>query len=200
MGIISTKTGKNKHKAKKGTEQQTMKATGIVRRIDDLGRVVIPKEIRRSLRIRDGEALEIFTNNEGGVVFQKYSPIGEVSQFTMQYAEAIHKSAGIPVAICDLDNVVAAAGVSRKDYLERPISASLSDILDTHRPYSSPATSPISVIDGTPERLSYLSPIVSEGSVIGAVMSLTQAPKVPDETEKKLINTGAAFLSSQMEI
>ncbi|MBQ7646622.1 MAG: AbrB/MazE/SpoVT family DNA-binding domain-containing protein, partial [Clostridia bacterium] len=66
-----------------------MKATGIVRRIDDLGRVVIPKEIRRTMRIRDGEPLEIFTNNEGEVVFKKFSPIGEVGVFTSQYAEAI---------------------------------------------------------------------------------------------------------------
>ena len=177
-----------------------MKATGIVRRIDDLGRVVIPKEIRRSLRIHEGEALEIFTNNEGGVVFQKYSPIGEVSRFTSQCAEAIHKSAGIPVAICDLDTVVAAAGVSRKEYVERPISGSLSGILDTRRPYSATPASPVSVTDGGSERLSYLSPIVSEGSVIGAVMSLSQTAGTPDETEKKVINTGAAFLSSQMEI
>ena len=177
-----------------------MKATGIVRRIDDLGRVVIPKEIRRSLRIHEGEALEIFTNNEGGVVFQKYSPIGEVSQFTMQYAEAIHKSAGIPVAICDLDNVVAAAGVSRKDYLEHPISPSIADILDTRRPYSGSSASPIPVTEGGAEHLSFLSPIVSEGSVIGAVMSLSKEPRVPDEAEKKVIGTGAAFLSSQMAI
>ena len=95
-----------------------MKATGIVRRIDDLGRVVIPKEIRRTMRIRDGEPLEIFTNNEGEVVFKKYSPIGEVGVFTSQYAEAINKSSGIPVAICDKDNVIAVSGLSKKDYLD----------------------------------------------------------------------------------
>ena len=193
-----------------------MKATGIVRRIDDLGRVVIPKEIRRSLRIREGEPLEIFTNEEGGVIFQKYSPVGEFSSFTAQYAEALHKTAGFPVAICDLDNIIAAAGVPKKEYLEKPITAHLSGILETHRPYSAGAGEPVSVVEdgagGTSSEsvkhtqheqgmlVSYLSPIVSEGNVVGAVMSLSDSPVPPDETAKKLINTGALFLSSQMKI
>lgn len=196
-----------------------MKATGIVRRIDDLGRVVIPKEIRRSLRIREGEPLEIFTNEEGGVVFQKYSPVGEFGSFTAQYAEALHKTAGFPVAICDLDNIIAAAGVPKKEYLEKPITAHLSGILETHRPYSAGNGEPVNIVeeDGTgtngapAERakstqheqgmlVSYLSPIVSEGNVVGAVMALSDTPVPPDETAKKLINTGALFLSSQMQI
>ena len=192
-----------------------MKATGIVRRIDDLGRVVIPKEIRRSLRIREGEPLEIFTNEEGGVVFRKYSPVGEFGSFTAQYAEALHKTAGFPVAICDLDNVIAAAGVPKKEYLEKPITSHLSGILETHRPYSAGAGDPVSVVveneeGATPEPaknahqqgmlVSYLSPIVSEGNVVGAVMALSDSPAPPDETAKKLINTGALFLSSQMQI
>lgn len=193
-----------------------MKATGIVRRIDDLGRVVIPKEIRRSLRIREGEPLEIFTNEEGGVIFQKYSPVGEFGSFTAQYAEALHKTAGFPVAICDLDNIIAAAGVPKKEYLEKPITAHLSGILETHRPYSAGNGEPVSVVEEETEGaapaseknarheqgmlVSYLSPIVSEGNVVGAVMSLSDSPAPPDETAKKLINTGALFLSSQMQI
>ena len=195
-----------------------MKATGIVRRIDDLGRVVIPKEIRRSLRIREGEPLEIFTNEEGGVVFRKYSPVGEFGEFTAQYAEALHKTAGFPVAICDLDNVIAAAGVPKKEYLEKPITSHLSGILETHRPYSAGNGDPVSVVSASAENaegpapepaksaqqrgmlVSYLSPIVSEGNVVGAVMALSNSPAPPDETAKKLINTGALFLSSQMQI
>lgn len=189
-----------------------MKATGIVRRIDDLGRVVIPKEIRRSLRIREGEPLEIFTNEEGGVVFQKYSPVGEFGTFTAQYAEALHKTAGFPVAICDLDNVIAAAGVPKKEYLEKPITSHLSGILETHRPYSAGAGEAVGVISASAADVSsteqekqgmlvsYLSPIVSEGNVVGAVMALSDSPAPPDETAKKLINTGALFLSSQMQI
>ena len=176
-----------------------MKATGIVRRIDDLGRVVIPKELRRSLRIREGEPLEIFTDGEGGVVFRKHSPIGGVGEFTMQYADAINKSSGIPVAICDMNTVVAVAGISKKDYLEKPISADLSGIIEKRRSYTATTGSVVTVTDESGGVVSYLSPIVSEGSVLGAVMSLGNGDAA-DESEKKLINTGALFLSKQLEI
>ena len=69
-----------------------MRATGIVRRIDDLGRVVIPKEIRRTMRIREGDPLEIFTDRDGSVILRKYSPIGEIGEFAQEYAEAMHKT------------------------------------------------------------------------------------------------------------
>ena len=87
-----------------------MKATGIVRRIDDLGRVVIPKEIRRTLRIREGDPLEIFTDREGEIILKKYSPIGELSAFARQYADSLAQTAGCLVCICDMDQIVAAAG------------------------------------------------------------------------------------------
>ena len=93
-----------------------MKATGIVRRIDDLGRVVIPKEIRRTLRIREGDPLEIFTSNDGEVIFKKYSPIGELSAFAAQYADILHKTSGKAVIVCDRDHVVADAGVPKRSY------------------------------------------------------------------------------------
>ncbi|MBQ3230072.1 MAG: AbrB/MazE/SpoVT family DNA-binding domain-containing protein [Clostridia bacterium] len=177
-----------------------MKATGIVRRIDDLGRVVIPKEIRRTMRIREGDPLEIYTDSEGGVVFKKYSPIGELSRVSAEYAEAMNRSSGIPIAICDRDNVIAVAGVPRREYLEKPISNGLSGVLSTHRPYtSSEKGGDVTVTEGGGE-VSYLSPIVSEGSVIGAVMSLKQNGKMPDGSEKKLIDTGAYFMSSQTDI
>jgi len=179
-----------------------MKATGIVRRIDDLGRVVIPKELRRSLRIREGEPLEIYTDNEGGVVFKKYSPIGEVGAFTMQYAEAINKSSGIPIVISDLDHIIAVAGLSKKEFLDRPISPFLSNLLEQRQIYTSNSDeSGLAIADEGDSRISYMSPIISEGSVVGAVMSLrTNEKTAPDETEKKLINTGALFLSKQFEI
>lgn len=94
-----------------------MKATGIVRRIDDLGRVVIPKEIRRTLRIREGDPLEIYTATDGEVIFKKYSPVGELSAFASQYAEVLSRVSGLPVIICDKDHVIAASGVSKENYL-----------------------------------------------------------------------------------
>ena len=104
-----------------------MKATGIVRRIDDLGRVVIPKEIRRTMRIREGDPLEIFTSNEGDVIFKKYSPIGELANFAAQYAEVLVKGTNLPVIVCDRDGCVAASGISKREVLERRISAELED-------------------------------------------------------------------------
>ena len=177
-----------------------MKATGIVRRIDDLGRVVIPKEIRRVMRIREGDPLEIYTESDGSVVFRKYSPIGELSRVSTEYAEAINRSSGIPIAICDRDNVIAVAGVSRKEYLEKPISNGLSNVLTSRKTYSSgDKNGEVTVTEGGRE-VSYLSPIVSEGNVIGAVMSIKESGKSPDGSEKKLIDTGAYFMSSQTEI
>ena len=112
-----------------------MKATGIVRRIDDLGRVVIPKEIRRTLRIREGDPLEIFTNTDGGVIFRKYSPVGELSSFAEQYAEVLSKTANVPVLICDSDHVVAAAGVSKKEFLERRVTQAMEDYMQSRQKF-----------------------------------------------------------------
>ena len=96
-----------------------MKATGIVRRIDDLGRVVIPKEIRRTMRIREGDPLEIYTDREGEVIFKKYSPIGELVSFAAQYADTLNKTCGMSVVITDRDVVIACAGVSKKEYTDK---------------------------------------------------------------------------------
>lgn len=110
-----------------------MKATGIVRRIDDLGRVVIPKEIRRTMRIREGDPLEIFTDNDGEVVFKKYSPVGEMTPFALQYADVMSRACGLPVLICDRDHVVAAAGVPKKEFLERRVSGQLEELMEQRR-------------------------------------------------------------------
>ena len=99
-----------------------MKATGIVRRIDDLGRVVIPKEIRRTMRIREGDPLEIYTDRDGEVIFKKYSPIGEMASFASQYVETLNKVCTMSVVVTDRDMIIACAGVSKKEYLEKPVS------------------------------------------------------------------------------
>ena len=126
-------------KTKKGIVK--MKATGIVRRIDDLGRVVIPKEIRRTMRIREGDPLEIYTDREGEVIFKKYSPIGELAVFAAQYAETLHKTCQLAIVICDRDAVVASAGVPKKDYGDRKISAEFEDLIEK-RSFSHRRTAP----------------------------------------------------------
>jgi AbrB family transcriptional regulator, stage V sporulation protein T len=113
--MISSKTkfeavSKINHQMK--VRQRWMKATGIVRRIDDLGRVVIPKEIRRTLRIREGDPLEIFVDRDGEVILKKYSPISELGDFAKEYAEALYDSLGNPILICDRDTYIAVAGSS----------------------------------------------------------------------------------------
>ena len=108
-----------------------MKATGIVRRIDDLGRVVIPKEIRRTMRIREGDPLEIYTSNDGEVIFKKYSAIGEMSENANQVADIMHKLAGCPVVVFDRDHVVATSGVTKKEFSERRVSPELEELMES---------------------------------------------------------------------
>ena len=113
-----------------------MKATGIVRRIDDLGRVVIPKEIRRTMRIREGDPLEIYTDNDGEVIFKKYSPIGELGIFAAQYADVLYKTSGLPVVVCDRDHVIAVAGIPKKELLERRVSPALEEVMEHRRSFA----------------------------------------------------------------
>jgi AbrB family transcriptional regulator (stage V sporulation protein T) len=177
-----------------------LKATGIVRRIDDLGRVVIPKEIRRTLRIREGDALEIFTDAQGGVIFKKYSPVGELSAFAGQYAEVLSKSANMPVLVCDRDHVVAAAGVSRKEYLERRVSPELEECMQNRRTFVSSGRSEFKPAEGVDRAAGLAYPIIASSDVAGAVVMLEKeggAP--PDDTENKLAQVAAAFLGKQME-
>ena len=175
-----------------------MKATGIVRRIDDLGRVVMPKEIRRTMRIREGDPLEIYTNNDGEVIFKKYSPIGELSTFSAQFAEALNKVCGLPAVICDRDHIVAVAGVPKKELLERRISAEMEDALERRKTISLSEES-IQPVEGCERQISVGCPILSAGDVAGAVMFITSDGQKADEAQTKLVQAAALFLGKQME-
>lgn len=180
-----------------------MKATGIVRRIDDLGRVVIPKEIRRTMRIREGDPLEIFTDRDGEVIFKKYSPIGELMSVASGYAESLYKSCGINVIICDKDAVIAAAGVSKKEFLEQKVSPQLEKIIEQRQLYTvqSEEEKLYPTVISENNYISVACPIFSEGDVMGAVMSLHPSDgfEKPDDAEIKLIQTAATFLGKQLE-
>ncbi len=179
-----------------------MKATGIVRRIDDLGRVVIPKEIRRTLRIREGDPLEIFTDSEGGVIFKKYSPVGEMSPMAAQYTDVLAKTAGLPCLVCDRDHIIAAAGVSRKEYLERRISSALEEMIENRRSYFAKQGEGAAVlpVEGLDRTAAAVMPIVAGGDVFGAVVLMNgDSGALPGETEQKLAQTAAAFLGKLME-
>ena len=179
-----------------------MKATGIVRRIDDLGRVVIPKEIRRTMRIREGDPLEIYTDTEGEVIFKKYSPIGELSEFAGQYADVLFKTAGAPVLVCDRDHVVAVSGLPKKELLERRISPALEEMIEQRRPYVMDRSDGkrFLPIEGVERCASVQYPIVAAGDVCGSIMFLAdEEGSEPSEAEEKLIQTAAGFLGKQME-
>ncbi len=183
-----------------------MKATGIVRRIDDLGRIVIPKEIRRTLRIKEGDPLEIFTDREGEVIFKKYSPIGELQNFASEYADALQKTSLMPIFICDRDEIIAVSGASKKEYLDRKISRELEKIVEGRSLYIRGEADEALAIshDGGSHFVNCAMPILSEGDVVGCVLSgmpydAPNSGRISNETESKLIQTAGVFLGKQME-
>lgn len=181
--------------------ERYMKATGIVRRIDDLGRVVIPKEIRRTMRIREGDPLEIYTDKDGEVIFKKYSPIGELSDFAAQICDSLHKSTDAIAAVCDRDTVIAVAGGARRELMDKRISSELEQIMESRSTYRQDGGSSIFVSDSDEKYcISVAAPVISEGDIMGCVLFVTprNAPPCTD-IEYKLAQTVASFLGKQME-
>ena len=181
-----------------------MKATGIVRRIDDLGRVVIPKEIRRTMRIREGDPLEIYTDREGEVIFKKYSPMGELNNFAGQYAETLYKTCDLSVVICDRDSVIACAGVPKRDFQDKSLSIAAEAIIEGRSLYRCDGSDPFSIVTDDTARFTVgcMMPILAEGDVIGCVaglLPLEGARRTPTEIECKLVESAAGFLGRQME-
>lgn len=184
-----------------------MKATGIVRRIDDLGRVVIPKEIRRTLRIREGDPLEIFVDREGEVILKKYSPIGELGDFAKEYADSLYEAIGHIACIADRDTIIAVAGAPKKEFINRPIGPAVEKVMEDRRAVliNDPAANENSaVIDGDEDGARFsaevIAPIIAEGDPIGAVILLSKEEGAQmGDLEMKLAETAAGFLAKQME-
>lgn len=179
-----------------------LKATGIVRRIDDLGRVVIPKEIRRTLRIREGDPLEIFVDRDGEVILKKYSPIGELGDFAKEYADSLGDSTGHIAMIADRDVIVAVAGASKKEFLEKQVSEDIEQAMEDRKTIVNSTAGEFSVVKDRDEHFSarVIAPIIAAGDPIGAVVLISREDNVKmGETEVKLAETAAAFLGKQME-
>lgn len=179
-----------------------MKATGIVRRIDDLGRVVIPKEIRRTLRIREGDPLEIFVDRDGEVILKKYSPIGELGDFAKEYAESLFESTNHITMISDRDAMIAVAGASKKEYLEKGVGSVVENAMDSRKSILESNPGEYDIIRDTAEHYSsyVIAPIIAGGDPIGSVIMLSKEDDVKmGQMEIKMAETAAGFLGKQME-
>ena len=179
-----------------------MKATGIVRRVDDLGRIVIPKEIRRTLRIREGDPLEIYTEKDGGVIFRKYSPMGDLQELAAQMCDAIGSSTGHIVAVSDRDAIIALSGAPKRELMDKPNSEELAKLMEQRKHYRYEFGGPtIPATEGTDKySLGVASPILSQGDLMGCVMMLMNEGDAPlTEPDQKLAQTAAHFLGKQME-
>ena len=179
-----------------------MKATGIVRRVDDLGRIVIPKEIRRTLHIREGDPLEIYTEKDGGVIFRKYSPMGDLQELAAQMCDAIGSSTGHIVAVSDRDAIIALSGAPKRELMDKPNSEELARLMEQRKHYRYEFGGPtIPATEGTDKySLGVASPILSQGDLMGCVMLLLDEEGTPlQEADQCLARTAAGFLGKQME-
>ena len=179
-----------------------MKATGIVRRVDDLGRIVIPKEIRRTLRIREGDPLEIYTEKDGGVIFRKYSPMGDLQEFAAQMCESIGSATGHIAAVADRDSIIALHGAPKRELMDKPNSPELDRLMESRKNYRYMAgETKLRAAEGSDKyHLGVAAPILSQGDLMGAVVLLMPENGAPlNESDQALAQTIAGFLGKQME-
>lgn len=183
-----------------------MKSTGIVRCIDDLGRIVIPKEIRRTMRIREGSPLEIYTDNSGNIILKKHSVIEEISLCAHVYADILARAIEMPVLISDLDNIIAVSGISKKEFIKKKIAKSFEELIksrNTFSAYEIPDKKLIP-IEGFQNQAAFICPIISSGNIIGGICVLKNKDFDLNENEKnikfKLAEITAQFLSKHLDV
>lgn len=175
-----------------------MKSTGVVRRVDDLGRIVIPKEIRRTLRIRDGEALEIFVDSEM-IALKKFSKMTDMSDVAKELVEIINNNINKTVLITDRDKFIAASGTLKKNYIDKNISKFLEDVMSDRKCLVENSMHPIELIDNLKESLSYvIYPIIMNGDAVGLVLAISNNGDI-GQLEEKLVNITAQFLGKHIE-
>lgn len=180
-----------------------MKATGIVRKIDDLGRIVIPKEIRKGLRIRVGDPLEIYVEKNGEIILKKYAPMGDLLKISEQYADTLFRTSGFSVCIADTDSIIAVSGCPKKDYLDKEISDNILNIMESRSLWYTKDGITMKIVDGevsTKYTSQIIAPIITDGDVIGSVILFSsENTKKITEVELKLVQSATIFLGKQME-
>lgn len=174
-----------------------MKATGIVRRIDDLGRVVIPKEIRRTLRIREGDPLEIFVDRDGEVILKKYSPVADVEYFAQEYADSLSESTGYTALVADEHEIVAIAGGPKKTYLGKELSQ---ELIQKARETDGSVilNQKIQVVEGIYAESAAISTIKADNLLAGFIVVFSKDDKKIGSLESRLVQTAAGFLGKQL--
>ena len=176
-----------------------MKATGIVRRIDDLGRVVIPKEIRRTMRIREGDPLEIYTDRDGGVVFKKYSPIADITTFASDICSSLNSATGLFCAVCDSDSVIAFCGGGKKDVIEKSISPELEELLESRKCYFAENDDVRLTSDKSSPFVACACPIIVAGDILGIIAFINTPNKSASPQDQKLLTACCHFMALQLD-
>lgn len=175
-----------------------MKSTGVVRRVDDLGRIVIPKEIRRTLRIRDGEELEIFVDNDV-VVLKKFSKVAELDIVSKKIVDVVSSLVGKTVLVTDRDKFITGSGDLRKKYLNKEISSYLEDVISNRNVVVQKDIGNIQLVDVSSEIYSYIiNPIVSFGDIIGSVIVISTNSDI-SEFDVTITGMIAQFLGKYVE-
>ena len=178
-----------------------MKATGVVRRIDDLGRVVIPKEIRRNLRIREGDSLEIYVDNSGDVILKKFSPVEDLSEFSQQYADALYMAIQKDIIICDRDTIVAATANFKKKYVQKKVSESFEKLMNNRVSKLERENVELEITEDKKENQSYVfHPILCNGDCVGGVFIISnEMSKEITDIDVTSAKTAASFIGKYLE-
>ncbi len=178
-----------------------MKATGIVRRIDDLGRVVIPKEIRRTQSIRQGDPLEIFISDAGELLLKKHSSLGTFFEFTNRYINVLAKELGKTVIVCDTQTITAVAGSGKKELIGARINSPLEQIIEQRKEFIYDINSPLLYpCDNSLQFLLLAKPILASGDVIGVIALLSNAKGTSANKEERLaFNIATSFFAKEFE-
>lgn len=177
-----------------------MKATGIVRRIDDLGRIVIPKEIRSTMHIRESDPLEIYTGNSGEIIFKKYSAIGEMPTFAEKFSEILQKEISAPVIVTDRDSVIAVSGLPKSEFIGKNLTEEAEKIIEKRTPFiQKGGPKAIAPIENTKNEAKIISPVITNGDISGSVIIFNSESKIDIDICAKMANLASKFISALIE-